>query len=340
MPNRIPEPVLRARGASGEGGVLWKTTRMASPMPRMIGRSSAGERQAPIGGGRVGARRRTAERTRRGRTGRYGSTVAPGYGERRLRIRQGIRGTLGDRTAGAVEGGLGASQHLRSGSGVRLRLRRPRRCRSTTAGRRRRAGRRTSLREGVRRGRTCGALLGRVCESIQPHRARASRPVGWAHVHRRAVAGPDRGSRGAGIIAASAARGRIRRDCWRGDRASAPREPEAAGTAFAFGPPPPRRRAPRHQPSSRRMSTRERAASVVMGHVPTTDAAALRSYMQDSGIGGFLLMALTSRDPRMSSAASRPRSRSILPSRPSWRSTRRAATSAACRGMTSPPLSS
>jgi len=38
------------------------------------------------------------------------------------------------------------------------------------------------------------------------------------------------------------------------------------------------------------MSVRERAASVVMGHIPTTDAAALRSYMESTGIGGFLLM--------------------------------------------------
>ena len=39
-----------------------------------------------------------------------------------------------------------------------------------------------------------------------------------------------------------------------------------------------------------RMSTRDRAASVVMGHVPTMDAAALRAYMQTAGIGGFILM--------------------------------------------------
>jgi beta-N-acetylhexosaminidase len=38
------------------------------------------------------------------------------------------------------------------------------------------------------------------------------------------------------------------------------------------------------------MSLRERAATVVMGHIPTTDAAALGSYMQSTGIGGFLLM--------------------------------------------------
>jgi beta-N-acetylhexosaminidase len=38
------------------------------------------------------------------------------------------------------------------------------------------------------------------------------------------------------------------------------------------------------------MSLREKAASVVMGHIPTTDTAALRSYMQNDALGGFLLM--------------------------------------------------
>jgi beta-N-acetylhexosaminidase len=38
------------------------------------------------------------------------------------------------------------------------------------------------------------------------------------------------------------------------------------------------------------MPLRERAASVVMGHIPTTDAAALHDYMASSGAGGFLLM--------------------------------------------------
>lgn len=38
-----------------------------------------------------------------------------------------------------------------------------------------------------------------------------------------------------------------------------------------------------------RMSTAEQAASVVMGHIPTTDPAALASYMQQ-GFGGFILM--------------------------------------------------
>ena len=38
------------------------------------------------------------------------------------------------------------------------------------------------------------------------------------------------------------------------------------------------------------MTLRERAASVVMGHIPTTDAAALRAYMESTDAGGFLLM--------------------------------------------------
>lgn len=38
------------------------------------------------------------------------------------------------------------------------------------------------------------------------------------------------------------------------------------------------------------MTLRERAASVVMGHLPTTDPAALRKYMASTGIGGFILM--------------------------------------------------
>ncbi|WP_019179041.1 glycoside hydrolase family 3 N-terminal domain-containing protein [Microbacterium yannicii] len=38
------------------------------------------------------------------------------------------------------------------------------------------------------------------------------------------------------------------------------------------------------------MSLRDQAAGVVMGHIPTTDASALRAYMDSSGIGGFILM--------------------------------------------------
>lgn len=38
------------------------------------------------------------------------------------------------------------------------------------------------------------------------------------------------------------------------------------------------------------MSLEEKAASVVMGHIPTTDPATLRDYMTKTGIGGFILM--------------------------------------------------
>lgn len=38
------------------------------------------------------------------------------------------------------------------------------------------------------------------------------------------------------------------------------------------------------------MSVREKAASVVMGHLPTTDPPALQAYMAATGIGGFILM--------------------------------------------------
>lgn len=38
------------------------------------------------------------------------------------------------------------------------------------------------------------------------------------------------------------------------------------------------------------MTVAEQAASIVMGHIPTTDAAALSAYMNDTGIGGFILM--------------------------------------------------
>lgn len=38
------------------------------------------------------------------------------------------------------------------------------------------------------------------------------------------------------------------------------------------------------------MTVREKAAAVVMGHVPTTDPAALTQYMRDTGMGGFILM--------------------------------------------------
>lgn len=38
------------------------------------------------------------------------------------------------------------------------------------------------------------------------------------------------------------------------------------------------------------LSVRERAQSVVMGHISTTDTAVLRDYMTTTGIGGFILM--------------------------------------------------
>ena len=38
------------------------------------------------------------------------------------------------------------------------------------------------------------------------------------------------------------------------------------------------------------MTPAEQAASIVMGHIPTTDAAALSDYMRSTGIGGFILM--------------------------------------------------
>lgn len=38
------------------------------------------------------------------------------------------------------------------------------------------------------------------------------------------------------------------------------------------------------------MTTRDKAANVVMGHIPTTDAANLAAYMAGTGIGGFILM--------------------------------------------------
>ena len=38
------------------------------------------------------------------------------------------------------------------------------------------------------------------------------------------------------------------------------------------------------------LSLRERAEAVVMGHIETTDADELHEYMEDTGIGGFILM--------------------------------------------------
>lgn len=38
------------------------------------------------------------------------------------------------------------------------------------------------------------------------------------------------------------------------------------------------------------MSTREKAAAVVMGHIPGSDPAVLRAFMSETGAGGFILM--------------------------------------------------
>ncbi len=38
------------------------------------------------------------------------------------------------------------------------------------------------------------------------------------------------------------------------------------------------------------MTTRERAASIVMGHIPTSSTSALRDYMELNDLGGFILM--------------------------------------------------
>ncbi|MFF7292791.1 glycoside hydrolase family 3 N-terminal domain-containing protein [Microbacterium sp. NPDC008134] len=56
-----------------------------------------------------------------------------------------------------------------------------------------------------------------------------------------------------------------------------------AAPSDVFGP------AARAAADVRDMSVAEQAASVVMGHIPVTDAAALRTYMQQ-GLGGFILM--------------------------------------------------
>lgn len=38
------------------------------------------------------------------------------------------------------------------------------------------------------------------------------------------------------------------------------------------------------------MTLRDKAAAVVMGHIPTADAAPVRAYMESTGLGGFILM--------------------------------------------------
>lgn len=66
--------------------------------------------------------------------------------------------------------------------------------------------------------------------------------------------------------------------------------PSPSSTASATPEPTPTPEATPAEAAVAAMSLRERAASVVMGHIPTTDAAALHAYMESSGIGGFLLM--------------------------------------------------
>lgn len=66
-------------------------------------------------------------------------------------------------------------------------------------------------------------------------------------------------------------------------RPSAVREQADAATPDVSG------SAMRAESDVRGMSVAEQAASVVMGHIPVTDAASLRSYMQQ-GLGGFILM--------------------------------------------------
>ena len=39
-----------------------------------------------------------------------------------------------------------------------------------------------------------------------------------------------------------------------------------------------------------RMTPREKAGAVVMGHLPSTDPAAVRAYMEQTGAGGFIVM--------------------------------------------------
>lgn len=68
---------------------------------------------------------------------------------------------------------------------------------------------------------------------------------------------------------------------------AAVREPVPASAAAASAPP--HALADRAASLVGEMSVAERASTIVMGHVASTDPAVLRSYMQ-SGIGGFILM--------------------------------------------------
>lgn len=65
------------------------------------------------------------------------------------------------------------------------------------------------------------------------------------------------------------------------DRSAAPAESVVAEPAAGV--------APRAAELVDDMTTQERAASVVMGHIPTTDPAAIAEYMS-TGLGGFILM--------------------------------------------------
>ncbi|MET2012538.1 glycoside hydrolase family 3 N-terminal domain-containing protein [Microbacterium chocolatum] len=69
-----------------------------------------------------------------------------------------------------------------------------------------------------------------------------------------------------------------------GDAAS---ESSARGAATAAGP---GELTARAQEIVAGMDTAERAAAVVMGHLPSTDPTVLAQYMRDTGIGGFILM--------------------------------------------------
>lgn len=73
-----------------------------------------------------------------------------------------------------------------------------------------------------------------------------------------------------------------------------------AATPAALGP------AARAEAEVRGMSVAEQAASVVMGHIPVADPAALHAYMQQ-GLGGFILMGSNIPPPSRSCARSPPR---------------------------------
>ncbi|MGX5770734.1 glycoside hydrolase family 3 N-terminal domain-containing protein [Microbacterium trichothecenolyticum] len=90
----------------------------------------------------------------------------------------------------------------------------------------------------------------------------------------------------AAVIAATAI---VCASCAATPAAKPPATPSPSATATATATPDVAGLVPAEQAVAA-MSLRERAASVVMGHIPTTDAAALRSYMESTDAGGFLLM--------------------------------------------------